>query len=1192
MDKLTPYQSKALDFYHSISLRANAGSGKTYVLAMRYLKIIIEGNVPLNKIAAITFTDKAAGELYKRIAKEIDDKIKGSDVSSKKSALENIRRQLVSANISTIHSFCINILKEYPVEAELDANFTPIDAATSSELLELSVEETIRELLEDNANQDIRDLIRMFSSKVILVKQLKKMIDKRAIVLSLENEIYQKDVIQIADYFQEIFVKYFEIIYSPQIKYLTADIKKINDEVRVNDKENEFALRTVPLIQKLNVVKDIAEIIQIIHLIKDEGCTKSNTIKVRGYFSNNLRSGFASEISRVQKILNDLLRIGIDEGVKDIEYQLAIAGKNLIGIFNDILFLYNEKKKELGYLDYEDILLKTQNLLQLTEVKNYLSQKFSYLMVDEYQDTNELQYKIFMPILDNLRKGNLFVVGDEKQSIYRFRNAELEIFRKTNFQIIERSGNESIITLPDSFRMEPEICLFTNVLFRNLFNEPNTIYNEVEHSDLICAKPGFTVGKVSVIVADEESESTEANLVCKQILSLFNNGNKDIEWKDFAVLVRKRSSFRELEKQFIKYNIPNKIIGGTGFYQRQSIYDVYNYFSFLLDTYNDAALIGILRSPFFSVSDVKIFKLSLKPGSSYWEKLQNSITDDNELADEVRQLSENLQIVGQRDLNTILRKIFEETNFISVIASRHDANQELANIDKLLKITNAFTNQGYKTLYDYVDYLKESILHLGDEAQAGLAEQLNAVSILTLHQAKGLEFPVVFLYNSHEESKKDIVKSKSVTIDKTFGLLTKIPLNDDYFGEYKSAPVISVRDYVEQRKNIAEIKRLFYVGVTRAEKYLFISASSKGKNKFPSTSFINLLFEGLQVKDDENQISLEDDLTFLIKGKNKYKNETKHLNVTIPIIRQLDFKMDTEYKSKQANQPKDFLLEIISDRSEDQIISATKVSTYAQCPLKYNFIYNYGYTQLFRDFRTYDNKHSYTKYTVDGFDWEDSLTNEFDESPSIKQYSDIKGKIIHKVLQKEIKFENLDYFIFNELSSSYVNVFESADAKRLFVHEVHMILTEYYNSAEYKYIKNFADYKNEMEIYLKEGDYYLFGIIDKLITADRKIIIIDYKTDVFDRKNIKAKADNYLNQLKFYVYIVSRLYKKFDAFEIRIVFLMFPNNPITITFDRSELGKIKEEISLLIKGVLREEYPKNLSHCNECNFSINSKCIV
>ena len=186
MPELTPHQIKALDFGHSISLKANAGSGKTSVLSNRYLQIAVEGNVSLQKIAAITFTDKAAGELYQRIANEINSMMQTISDQTVINKLQNIRRQLVSANISTIHSFCINILRQFPVEAELDANFTPIDQNMSRELLELSIEETLRERIEQSPNDEIKHLIRLFDSKNNLTKQILKLIENRKIVLTLE----------------------------------------------------------------------------------------------------------------------------------------------------------------------------------------------------------------------------------------------------------------------------------------------------------------------------------------------------------------------------------------------------------------------------------------------------------------------------------------------------------------------------------------------------------------------------------------------------------------------------------------------------------------------------------------------------------------------------------------------------------------------------------------------------------------------------------------------------------------------------------------------------------------------------------------------------------------------------------------------------------------------------------------------
>jgi ATP-dependent helicase/nuclease subunit A len=1191
LNELTPLQSKALDFKHSISLRANAGSGKTFVLSKRYLKIAIDGNVPLQNIAAITFTDKAAGELYKRIAEEIENQIRSSTGKSERIKLEKIRRQLVSANISTIHSFCINILKEFPVDAELDANFTPIDAKKSFELLELSIEETLKEMLEDTNNEEIKYLIRLFGSKVNLVKNLRTLIDNRKTVLKLKANIYSKDAENIAEYFRELFNKYYQIIYLPQLISLIKDLTTINNIVIDDNPENELSNNAGHSIKELTENSKPDKVIEIIRQIIDTICTRDKKIKKVKYLSAGLRDGYEEEINNVEDILTNLSDIEINESTKNLEYQLALLGKYLINLFDDTLFLYDKKKRELSYLDYEDILIKTRTLLQSDNVAKYLSDKFKFLMVDEYQDTNEIQYEIFMPLLDYLKKGNLFIVGDEKQSIYRFREAELEVFKKTNFDISDKDGSEYLLTLPDSFRMEPAICLFTNVLFKNLFYNPDKLYNEVEHSELICAKSDSTVGKVSILIAEQNSDIIEADLISRQIIKTLSE-NSELKWKDIAVLVRKRTSFKELEKQFAKYKIPYKIIGGRGFFQRQSIYDIYNYFSFLLDTNNDAALIGILRSPFFSISDLKIFEISLNYGFSFWEKMLDSKSDEKQVVAAVNLLKQYLQLAGKRDFNTLLAEIFETTNFLAVLASRPDGEQELANIEKLQRMTNTYSNQGYKTLYDYVSFLKDAITKLDEEAQAGLASQSNAASILTLHQAKGLEYPVVFLYKCNEISQKNTVKSKYISVDKKFGLLTKVPVNGDYFSDYTSVPLISIRDYIETKKELAEIKRLFYVGITRAKQFLFLSATLKKNNKFNPSSFMGLLINGMNINLDMDEFIIEDELKFLRQENKSYKNIKKLYKTIIPIIKEVELLEVKEGNTDEQIKTKSFLLRKIEDTSKGEIISATKVASYSQCPLKYKFIYNYGYTDLYNDFQFFRDKEYFKNNFNDDTGKEDVRNRDEAESPLIKNASNIKGQIIHKVLQKEITYDNLTKYIYDEFAAAYQNFFDSKKTKEIFINNILEMLSGFYHSGEYKYLSNFSNYKTETEIYLSEKDYYLYGIIDKLIITDDKYIIVDYKTDNIKEELIENRAKYYLNQLNFYVYIVSKLHKEFEEIEIRLVFLKFPENSFVVNYNRKNIEKIRIDILKIINGILREVYPKNLSHCYQCNFSINNECIA
>ncbi|HEY6905833.1 MAG TPA: UvrD-helicase domain-containing protein, partial [Ignavibacteriaceae bacterium] len=207
MDLLTTHQQKALNFEKHISLTANAGSGKTFVLARRYLEIALAENGSLREIAAITFTDKAASELYRRIAEYAEERLGNSTDEDEKKLLNIIRRQLVSANISTIHSFCLDILRQFPVEAGLDANFQPIDEIVSDELIELSVDETIKDALSGGPNaSETKYLIRLFGSKFIFSSRLGKLIKDRKRVFELQDKIYSRDRDVISRYFYDTFI--------------------------------------------------------------------------------------------------------------------------------------------------------------------------------------------------------------------------------------------------------------------------------------------------------------------------------------------------------------------------------------------------------------------------------------------------------------------------------------------------------------------------------------------------------------------------------------------------------------------------------------------------------------------------------------------------------------------------------------------------------------------------------------------------------------------------------------------------------------------------------------------------------------------------------------------------------------------------------------------------------------------------
>ncbi|MEK7250846.1 MAG: UvrD-helicase domain-containing protein, partial [Bacteroidota bacterium] len=240
---------------------------------------------------------------------------------------------------------------------------------------------------------------------------------------------------------------------------------------------------------------------------------------------------------------------------------------------------------EGAYLDFEDLQIRTKNLFRNERIRRKLAQRFKYIMVDEYQDTNKLQYEILLPLVGNLSHGNLFIVGDPKQSIYGFRNADVTVFNKTKTDIEKKSGEESTVVLNDSFRLLRDLVAFVNLIFAPLMKAENGRH-EVAYEPLVRGRQNGATGRVELILRDVPTEDHEAflsegELIARRILQLhaekyqvFGKGEQpqDIKFSDFAILLRSRNELPGLEEAFIRHNIPYLVSGGVGYFQTQGIY--------------------------------------------------------------------------------------------------------------------------------------------------------------------------------------------------------------------------------------------------------------------------------------------------------------------------------------------------------------------------------------------------------------------------------------------------------------------------------------------------------------------------------------------------------------------------------------------------------------------------------------------
>lgn len=1205
MLSLTPSQQKALEYKHHISLTANAGSGKTFVLSKRYLQIVENEDISLREIAAITFTDKAASELYKRIATEVEDNLKKNISHIKLKKWNQIRRQLVSAHISTIHSFCVDVLRQFPVEAKIDANFTPIDQITSNELIELAIDEEIKKIFyNEEKNSEIKKVIRILGSKNSLSEVIANLIYERRKISIIQNYIYKNNIDDVVNNYTKIYDEYLDKIFANELSNVAAKIKLLNDDVLINKKDNKYGLEINNLLSKINEQNNLKKKLLILKKIGSYLLTIKNSVRKQGYLKNDSYLKFSDERNVIEEFYERLVKLDleINEGVTN--KKLAEFSISLLNIFQLCLENYEMRKTEFGYLDYEDILLHTQNIISNPSVISELKKKFKYIMIDEYQDTNELQYNIFLPILDYLKKGNLFIVGDEKQSIYSFRDADLNIFNKTKNDIKELEGKDSLLSLPDSFRMSPVISAFTNYVFKNLFSNPNPLYNEVAYSEIVCARNDDLKGKIEILSAGNNDETdtliTESELVTKRILKLVRKDKwrineqreeRNIQWQDISILCRRRKHFKELETAFIKYGIPFTIVGGQGFYQQQPIYDVYNYFSFLLDKKNDTGLIGILRSPFFNLSDSILFEVSLEIGESFWQKLNNYSGNNNRFSPLIKTLEENINLVSSSEISFVLRKIFAESPFISTLASRINGEQEIANLQKLISITNNYSQKPFTTLYDYVEYLKGAIEKISDEAQSILTLDSSAVNIMTLHQAKGLEFPAVFLYKCGEQNKS---RSKKVTIDEEFGVLSKLPADDGYYEDFIEPPLLSISNIINNKKDEAELKRLLYVGITRAKDYLFISSTKE--KKYGNRSFMGILLSALKTDDESDSINISTKIKRLIIEDNSFKNIIEDIDINIPIINSVEWMPAKPNENIDALIDKNIIINIdkIIDHPSGEIISATKIAVYSQCPLKYKFTYDLGLTKLYENYKNYNK----TKPTENEYEFNPS---EIDQDEYMKEKNnfllgnyppELKGKLIHNILQKEIKYDELDNYLNSVLNEKNYQIILNDKIKNSLKKDIKYDLNGFYKAPIFSEINSHKNYTNEFELYLKENDYYLYGIIDKIIFEENKITIVDYKTDNIQKVQVKDRIENYLPQLNFYAYLIIQLYDRIEQIDIKLIFIKHPADVYSKSITKEELMSFGEYLKETVNNMRINNYKKNLKHCSKCLFTdSNGNCI-
>ncbi|MCX7951475.1 MAG: UvrD-helicase domain-containing protein, partial [Clostridiales bacterium] len=653
----------------------------------------------------------------------------------------------------------------------------------------------------------------------------------------------------------------------------------------------------------------------LFNIIGVEFVTKGTILKeVKGLYKEIKTRG--DRIEEAKKYTEDNI-LKYFNGDKSLEPYQQIVDL-MMDMVEELDRMYKEEKRKSSLLDFNDLENYTLDILENhSEIKKRLRERYKYFLVDEFQDTNDIQLKILMHLTEeneNIEEGRLFVVGDIKQSIYLFRGANYKVFE----EVTKKIGNK--LNLSTNYRSYDKIVEIINDMFKEIMQsyEPSNVSskidgeagfvyefikeetkekkNEFKPSEL--KKRKVELDELATLLEEtkEEKRSKEAEYVADKIIEL---NKKGIEYKDIAILFRNRNNILDFENALKNKGIPYTILGGIGFYERQEIKDLINLVRFIYRQDDKLSFLGVIRSPFVGLSDnevIDIFSFINKE-----DKIEAAIGKNKKL-DKLFKIKSNALFLNVYNL---LKYADKELNIKEILLSSEDGIQKYRNFEKFLEIAIEFDSKGIYSSLEFVEYVENLIGLSEKESQAFLdTENSDAVKIMTVHASKGLEFEAVFVpcldYSIEKNSRSTFVYDK---FDGDGGRLG-IAFKDDAIKEIYEK--INQKRIEEEKK---EEIRILYVAATRAIRFLSFSGVEKTKDRAKS------------ILSEMDKLPLDS-----FKERTKEFEEYKKDRVS-----EVETKYEFDFDSAIEN------IELDVEYIPNSLISISRYMAYKQCPRKYFF---------------------------------------------------------------------------------------------------------------------------------------------------------------------------------------------------------------------------------------------------------------
>jgi len=852
----------------NLCVTSGAGCGKTSVLVERYIHFLRQDlTLGLERLAAITFTENAAAEMRRRIRRACQDELEAARAAGHTRAAGVWRDRYWDVDIApidTIHGFCGGLLRRHAIEAGVDPGFTLLDEAEAALLREDVVAATVEQLLgADDADllevlehHDLGPARDMFVSVLEEKRELLRRV--AAPVMARSDDDILRRLRQAVD--EEIMAALRQWLEGAGSRAAIESLRRAKG--RTEDKLEKVRTAAIAALGRLDRARNAKVACEAAASLAD--AIRTNCGSAKSWPSKEALAEAKAALKSLKQGLKEVREdiVPFDEATEREHLALARA---FYRAALKVIASYEAAKTARSALDFEDLQIRARDLLRSDErILDECRKRFRAILVDELQDTNFLQFEIVDLLASDagrsgrappLRPGALFGVGDPKQSIYRFRGAEFEVFQKA----MDRVGAPGRRSLAESFRLHGGTAALVNHIFPRLMGD---LYEPVEgrheQANAAAAEWVHVADTAGEGLATDEGHEAEAQrlaarlqeMVEKKAVTVWDaeaKGWRPVRYGDVAVLFRRMSYLHLYERALEARRVPYYVVAGSGFYQQQEVRDVLALLRVLDDPSDDLSLAGVLRSPLFALSDEGLYHVRQLGPSLHGAMAASAATADHLDPEDRRALSRAAALLPEwaaaKDrlgLAALVDRVVFESGYAAGSVGRFGGERAYANLRQMVELARRFERHGLTALGDYIAFVTDFMQSEMRAEQAPVeAPGGDTVHLMTIHKAKGLEFPVVVV---PDLSYAPQGRPEPWLVHPATGVAVRLRPEQ---GEPRTSSAMALARRRAAEADRAEECRLLYVAITRAKDYLVLASHQAARKALTGGTWLDMLAGGL-----------------------------------------------------------------------------------------------------------------------------------------------------------------------------------------------------------------------------------------------------------------------------------------------------------------------------------------------------------